>query len=820
MMTEGLSAEVAKKRLATYGKNEIPSQTKIRPFSVFVSQFKSFLILILFAAIPVAYLAGERLDALFILVIVILNAIFGFVQEYRAEKAIESLKKLVVTRVRVIRDRHEEEIDSKELVPGDIFIIEEGQKISADAKLVEAFSLSVNEASLTGESSPVLKEAAIDGSQDERNLVFMGTSVEEGRGKARVLSTGLETRFGKIAQLLKAIKDEQTPLQEHLTTLGKQLAILAVLASFAVFGLGVVYGAKIIEMLLTAASLAVAVVPEGLPAVVTITLAIGVQRMARSQSIIRKLSSIEAIGSVDVILSDKTGTVTKNEMVVKRLWANKAIIVAKGAYQNDEAVRKILEIGILASSASLSSQEGGKVKIMGDRTEGALLMLAQEAGMDIEGLRRHGKILNQFPFDPHLKLMSVVWENRLGVVEVLTKGAPEVILDSSSKILIAGKVIELDANLRELVEKAIEREAREGYRLIAFGLRGFNGDPQKLERSEAERDLVFLGFVSIYDPPREEVKEAIRLAKRAGITIAMITGDNPLTAQAIATEIGLIDKEQEVLTGKILDNLSDNELKKKTETVRIFARVSPEHKLRIVKVFQDRGFSVAVTGDGVNDSPALKQADVGMAMGIIGTDVAKESSDMVIADDNFASIVKAVEEGRVVYENILKSTKYLLSCNSGELLAILGAVAFGLPSPLTPVQILWMNFVTDGLPALALAEDPKNPHIMTKPPRDKSKSILDILGKRWVISIGLVLGLLTFFAFLTIDLKIDLGKARTVAFTTLVAGEMVVAFLVRRGEKWYSNRPLILAVLTTIVLQFLIISLPPLQKIFDTKLPI
>lgn len=814
-MPEGLSQEEAEKRLQTYGKNEIPSQTKIRPFSIFLSQFKSFLILILLFAIPIAYLAGERLDAIFILIIVILNAIFGFVQEYRAEKAIESLKKMVVERVRVIRDGQEEEIDSRELVPGDIFIIEEGQKVPADARLIEAFSLSLNEASLTGESTPVLKELA---SSDEKTLVFMGTSVEQGRGKAEVLTTGLNTRFGKIAQLLKEIKDEQTPLQEHLTVLGKQLGIFAILASIAVFSLGVVYGKKVIEMLLTAASMAVAVVPEGLPAVVTITLAIGVQRMARSSSITRKLSSIEAIGSVDVILSDKTGTITKNEMVVKRIWANKAVIAAKGVFQNDEATRKILEIGVLASSASLSS-EGGRVKILGDRTEGALLLLAQAGGIDINTLRNHGKILNQFPFDSRVKMMSVVWENPLGGLEVLTKGAAEVVLDASEKILMAGKIIDLDKNTREIVEKAIEKEASQGFRLIAFGLRGFSGDPIKLMREEAEKNLVFLGFVSIYDPPREEVKTAIQVAQNAGITVAVITGDNPLTAKAIGREINLISAEDDVLVGKEIDTLSEDELQKKTEKIRIFARVSPEHKLRIVKAFQRRGFSVAVTGDGVNDSPALKQADVGMAMGIIGTDVAKESSDMVIADDNFASIVRAVEEGRVVYENILKSTKYLLSCNSGELLAILSAVAAGFPTPLTPIQILWMNLVTDGLPALALAEDPKDPKVMLKPPRDKSISILATVGKLWILTIGISLGLLTLIAFAFLDWRVSLIEARTVAFSTLVLGEMLVVFLVRRGEKWYSNKLLLGAVLATVILQILIVTISPLQTIFDTQFP-
>lgn len=819
MESQGLTFKEAESRLLKYGRNEIVSSGGIKPLVIFLSQFKSFLILILIAATPVAFFAGERLDAFFILVIILLNGLFGFIQEYRAERAIAALKKMVVERVRVIREGQEIEIDSKELVPGDVFIIDEGQKIPADARLIESFSLSLNEAPLTGESSAVDKEPISSSQNDDKGLVFMGTSVEQGQGKAEVLTTGMDTRFGKIALLLKEIKDEETPLQKHLTVLGKQLGIAAIFGSVLIVIVGVFYGKQIIEMLLTGASLAVAVVPEGLPAVVTITLAIGVQRMARVSSIVRRLSSIEAIGSVDVILSDKTGTITKNEMAVNRIWVENSTHEVKNVPSDSESLKRILEISVLCSTASLSHSEKGQTKILGDRTEGALLVLVQNKGLDINALRGDGKFINQFPFNSNVKRMSVIWAGNLRNQEVLAKGAPEIILDASTKIFLNGKTQGIDDGLRASLEKTIEEEASQGYRLLAFAFKEFKGEGRNTTREEAEKELIFLGFVAIYDPPREAVKDAIGLASKAGITVAMITGDNPLTAKAVGVEIGLASQDTEVLTGKDLDTLSEKELQKKTESVRIFARVSPEHKLRIVEAFQARGFSVAVTGDGVNDSPALKAADVGMAMGIIGTDVAKEASDMVIADDNFNSIVKAVEEGRVVYENILRSIKYLLSCNSGELLAIVGSIAIGLPSPLTPIQILWMNLVTDGLPALALAEDPKNPHTMLHPPRDKKASIVQVAGKSWMLLVGAILAIATVSAFVLSSRYFDSQQARTVSFSTLVLGEMAVVFLVRRGEGLTSNKFLIGSVLVTVLLQILIVSFPPLQSIFDTRLP-
>ena len=812
MINQGLTSEEAAELLEQFGKNEIISGHKIRPLEIFISQFKSFLILILFIAAILASLAGEKLDTIVIIVIIVLNSIFGFIQEYRAEKAIAALKHMVVTRVRVIRDGKEIEINTVDLVPGDAFIIEEGQKIPADGKLVEAVNLQLNEASLTGESLPVSKKVN-ESEEDDKFFIFMGTIAEKGKGMAIVTATGMKTKFGKIASLLKDIKEEPTPLQKHLDVLGKQLGIIAVFGAVLVFGFGFLHGGEILETMLTGASLAVAVVPEGLPAIVTITLAVGVQRMSRRQSIIRKLSSIEAIGSVDVICSDKTGTMTKNEMIVRKVWVDGQTFDVENEKLNNKGFAQLLRIGILCNDASIL-EENGKLTILGDRTEGSLLVLAKEKGVDIKEYKGKGSAIEEFPFDSSLKRMSVVWSEG-SKKEIYVKGAPEIIISRSTKILSDGKLTDLDTSEKKKLSKVVEDLAGNGFRLLGFGYKEFKGEPDKIGRDEVEKDLIFVGIVAIADPPRDEVKEAIKLAKNAGIKVVMITGDNPLTAKAIGAEIGLIEGNEKVIAGDKLEKMSQPELEKTIRDIKIFARVTPEHKLRIVKAFQAKGSTVGVTGDGVNDAPALKQADVGLSMGIIGTDVAKEASDMVIADDNFASIIKAVEEGRVIYENILKSIRYLLACNAGELIAILGAVAIGFPSPLTPIQILWMNLVTDGLPALALAGDPKAHDTMNRPPRNKSVPILTILGKKFIITVGVILATATLVIFI-VFLKFDeLEKGRTLAFTILVLGQMVVAFIVRKGEKWNSNRLLLVAVLATVILQIIILITPALHSIFD-----
>lgn len=813
-MLSGLTTEEAAARLEQYGPNVITGARGIRPLEIFLSQFKSFLVLILIAATLISFFVGEAFDAIVILAIVVLNAGFGFVQEYRAENAIAALRKLVISRVRVIRDGQEIEIDAQELVLGDLFLLEEGQKIPADADLVEAINLSVNEASLTGESQPVAKSSEALAKEDEKNI-FMGTVIERGRGLGRVTETGMRTRFGKIASLLTEIEEEETPLQKDLDRLGGAIIAIGLLAAAAIFVSGVIRGQDLIFMLLLGVSLAVAVVPEGLPAVVTITLGLGTRRMARKNAIIRRLSSIETLGSADVICTDKTGTLTKNEMRVKKVFLAPSEVagVDGGIYDEKELTpqkntkfAQILRVGNLASSASLV-KENDRLKVLGDSTEGALLLLAQEHEVDYRRERARGKLWREFPFDRTIKRMSVIWETPGVGYEILTKSAPELLLDLST----------LTPEEKEKVKAEIDQLAAQGFRILGFGYRylGEREPRLKLAREEAEKGLEYLGFAAIYDPPRAGVAEAIAIARRAGIEVKLITGDNPLTARAIGAEVGLEATSDEVAIGADLDHLASEEWRSAVEKTKIFARVSPEHKLKIVKALEEQGKVVAVTGDGVNDAPALKQASVGLAMGITGTDVAKEASDAVLADDNFASIVGAIEEGRIIYENILKSARYLLGCNSGELIAILGAILLGLPAPLTPIQILWMNLVTDGLPALALAEDPGGQGMMGRPPRRKGAPVFDLLGKRWMVAVGLSLGLSAFFAFFFLK-DLSLGRARTLAFSIFVVGEMIAALAVRRGERLFSNPLLWFAVVATVILQVLIVFWPPLQAVFDT----
>jgi len=778
-MVQGLSSQEAQKRLAQYGPNVLVGAGRVRPLAIFLSQFKNLLILILLAAAALSFFVGEALDAAVIAAIVLLNAGFGFVQEFRAENAIAALRKLVVSRVRVIRSGKEIEVDAATLVPGDVFLVTEGQKIPADATLVEAINLTVNEASLTGESLPAAKSSEAQASADEKS-VFMGTVVERGRGLGKVTETGMNTRFGRIASLLSEIEDEETPFQKDQ---------------------------DLLFILLLSISLAVAIVPEGLPAIVTIALGLGTQRMARKNAIIRRLSAIETMGSADIIATDKTGTLTKNEMVVKKAFIDGKIYEEKDLDpKKNKKFAQILRIGAICSNASLF-EENGQVKILGDSTEGSLLKLAQEHGLDYRKERAYGGLFKEFSFDRVLKRMSVIWDTPGVGYEVLTKSAPEILLDLST----------LPSGEKEKIRSEIEALASSGLRLIGFGMRKVgDADPShQITREEAEHDLEYLGFVAIYDPPRPEAYEAIIGAQKAGIEVKMITGDNPLTAQAIGREVGLVAASGEIAVGKDLDRVSDEKLKDIAAKVKIFARVSPEHKIRIVKALQQGGKIVAVTGDGVNDAPALKAADVGLAMGITGTDVAKEAADAVLADDNFASIVGAIREGRTIYDNIFKSIRYLLGCNSGELTAILGAVILGLPSPLTPIQILWMNLVTDGLPALALSEDKGDPKIMERPPRRKGVPVLNLLGPRWMMGVGLSLGLTALATFILLDF-VSLEKARTATFTVFVVGEMIAALAVRGREKLFSNPLLFVAIGIALLSQAVIVFWPPAQKIFDT----
>ena len=803
-MITGLTSEEAQKRLEQFGPNVLVGGARVRPLKIFLSQFKSFLVAVLVVAAAFSLVVGENLDAIVILAIVVLNAAFGFIQEYRAENAIAALRRMVVNRVRVIRDGGEIEINAEELVPGDIFLLGVGQKIPVDAKLLEAVNLTINEASLTGESAPVTK---LSPGKDDEGMVFMGTVVNSGRGLGEVQQTGMQTKFGRIASLISEVEEEATPLQKDLFRLGKAIIVIGFSAALAIFAIGELRGNPLVETILSAISLAVAIVPEGLPAIVTITLGLGAQRMARKNTIIRRLSSIETFGSTDVICTDKTGTLTKNEMVVKKVFI-KGKVYEEAALQTEKnkEFAQIIRTGVLANTASLVEEDEG-FKVLGDSTEGSLLLLAKEHGIDYRQERDKGKLFREFSFDQKLKRMTVVWDTPGIGYEIFTKSAPEILLEIST----------LSIKEKKEIKDEIDTLASQGFRLLGFGHRrvGTEEPSHSITREQAERDLEYLGFVAIYDPPREGVNEAIKLAHQAGIGVRMITGDNPLTARAIGQEVGLFATEEQVIEGPAIEAMTDEELKEIVGRVKIFARVSPEHKIRIVKAYKEIGKVVAVTGDGVNDAPALKQADVGIAMGVTGTDVAKESADAVLADDNFVSVVAAIEQGRLIYCNILKSIRYLLGCNFGELVTVLGAVALGFPVPLTPIQILWMNLVTDGLPALALSEDPGDHNVMDETPRKKGVPILDLLGKRWLFAVGFGLGAAALITFILLDF-VSLAEARTATFTVFVVGEMVAALAVRKGERLFSNPLLWVSILLALGLQALILTVPPLQQIFDT----
>ncbi len=807
MSYTGLTSPEAKNLLQQNGLNTLADVNPIRPLGIFFSQFKSVLILILIFASVLAYFLGDFVDAFFIIVVVLINAIFGFVQEFRAERAIKALKNMVKSQVRVRRDSKEMLLDPKYLVVGDLVLLEEGTRVPADCHLLEITGLEIDESSLTGESAPIPK---VVGGESDEGKVFLGTTVVAGHAQARVVATGERTKFGQIAQLIKSIPDEPTPLQKQLTSLGKILAYLVLGASFFIFVVGIFKGADLLKMILTSVSLAVAVVPEGLPAVLTVTLALGVQRMTRKKAVVRRLSSIETLGSTNVICTDKTGTLTQNKMSVSHLYLDFEIFDL--SVKKTKLLDSLIRIAVLANNANTLSRIDESFEVVGEKTESSLLNLAHQLDYSVENLRLRGKLVEEFPFASNLKTMSVLWQDT--DLEILTKGAPEIVLDKSTHALGKnGKTRKLTSSEREKILIAIGTLAAKGERVMAFGYKKVT--KKRLERGEAEKDLIFVGLVGISDPIRPEVKEAITLASRAGIRTIMITGDNPLTAQTIGMEAGIITSKDQVFPSTDLGKLNSVELGEAVAKYSVFARINPVDKNRIVSALQSQGNVVAVTGDGVNDAPALKQADVGVAMAITGTDVAKETADIILTDDNYSTLVSAVEEGRVIYDNILKSLKFLLSSNSSELFVILAAVFLGVPLPLTPVQILWINLVSDSLPALALATDPKDPQVMSRLPRDKTIGIIQLLDPYWLLKIGGLVATLTVTAFLIVLQLGSLEEARMVAFTLLILLQLGIAFLVRRPHPWHTNKRLLLAILLIVLLQVIILLNPHLREIFD-----
>lgn len=815
----GLSLNEATKRLKTYGPNELTQKSKTSPWTIFFAQFKSILVVLLFIATITSLALGDTVEGVLILTIVILNAILGFVQEYRAEKALAALKSMTVSIVRVMREGEIREIDSRQLVPGDIVLLEEGNKVPADGRVIQSIHLEINEAALTGESLPVAKSSTDKAEQS----IFMGTIVARGRGMFEVTKTGMQTKFGSIASQLATIEKEETQLEKKLAGVAKQLGFLAVFAAGGITVFGYLHNTPVIEIVLTAISMAVAAVPEGLPAVITITLAVGTQRMARQKAILRKLAAIEALGSITVIATDKTGTITKNEMHVVNIWISGAIIKPTqiSFKKLTKPMEKLMQISVRNNNATLAARDSDDgYDVIGDQTEGALLRLAKGIHLELENQRQNGKLIEEFAFDPTRKTMSVVWRDEIGT-QVLTKGAPESILDRSTHIVTATGDKSLTQKDKDAIIKGYETFAREGLRVIAMSYKKLPAWKNQ-SRDHVESELTFVGFVGIADPPREEIPEAIRLTKRAGIRTIMITGDNELTGYAIAKQIGLIEKGDEVINGTQLAALSDEDLMEKLPLIRVAARVAPEQKLRIVTLLKRRGEIVAVTGDGVNDSLALKQSDVGVAMGKTGTDVAKEAADMVITDDNFATLVAAIAEGRVIYDNMKASIKYLIGCNVGEVFALLGGSILGWPFILTPLHLLYINLVTDGLPAIALALTPRHPGVMERAPR-REKNIFTAFDYRWFAEVSILTAATTMFAYY-IGNQTSEALGRTFAFTIVVLAQQFIFLDIAAFDRSMFSRhamknPWIILPLITFVAQLMLIFTPSLSGILKTTPP-
>jgi len=824
----GLTQKEAEGRLLKYSANEIQVGKKISPFRIFAEQFRSLLVIILIMAAVVSYVIGifpgqeaRVVDSLLILSIVLANGIFGFLQNYKAEKSIEALRRLVAPRAKVIRDGLVQEVASRDVVKGDIVLIEEGDEVPADARLIESKDLAVDESSLTGESESVKKEAKILKEDiplvERRNLLFMTTVVSRGKGRAVVVETGMNTEVGKIAEEIRESKERPTSFQLELNALGKKItyAVIGIIAFIlpVQFLIGV---ADFATIFLTAIALAVASIPEGLPAVVTIALALGTRRMVKRNSLVKKLPVVESLGSVDTICTDKTGTLTEGLMTVRKLSFDGEVIDVSGVgYSLDgdflingkkidaRRVSPLLNCGLLCNNAVMGKDENQKKKYIGDPTEIALLVAARKAGLQPDEYVR----VDEIPFSSERKRMTTVHRKNKELL-VFTKGAPEVILEGCSFILEDGKVRRLSKGDKEIIASRNRDLAKDALRVLAFAYKALNEEEEKKEN--IENDLIFLGLQGMIDAPRRGVKEAIETCKRAGIRVVMITGDNKITAQVVAKEIGI---GKNTLEGKDLDGISSQQLRARVKEVDIFARVSPMHKVGILKALQENGHVVAMTGDGVNDAPALKNADIGVSMGIRGTDVAKQTSDMVLLDDNFATIVDAVRNGRTIFDNIRNFVRYLLTTNLAEVFVVFLASLFGY-LPIMPVQLLLINFLTDGLPALALGIDPTRKGTMQRKPRKKAEGIMNRKSIYWIMGIGIELALVLLAIFF-IGLKNELATARTMVFTGFVLYEFVKISVIRYQQQlsWFSNKWLVLATTGCIALQLAILY-TPLNRLF------
>jgi Ca2+-transporting ATPase len=850
----GLSAEKVELKRREFGYNELKERKKASPLQIFLAQFRNIFVIMLLIAIIISIVLGwyeaqvlhearvtieTFVDAIAIGAIVILNAIVGFVQEYRSEKAMEALEKLTTPKARVLREGRDMQIPARELVPGDILLLEAGDRMAADGRLFEVVDLSMDESVLTGESTPVSKNTGVLAFEtpiaDRKNMVFMGTHAIYGRAKAVVTSTGINTQFGKISEMVQTVEKEEIPLKLKLDKFAKKIGIIVVVAAATILVFSLIRNGSIeIDLLLTSVALAVSAVPEGLPAVVTVTLALGARELSKRNAVVRRLASVETLGSTTVICSDKTGTLTKGEMTVRKIYvSNKTIEVTGTGYEPAGEFRAdrmpitraenggldlILRIGALCNNSSIDGS-----RVLGDPTEGALIVAASKSNMKVGDVEKRYPRVAEIPFSSNRRLMTTVHDTPEGRRVAYVKGSPEKVLQLCRFIHLEGKQKRLDDELKSELLGMNEEMANQALRVLGMAYREIPDTMLSYDEKNLEKDLVFVGLVGMIDPPRQEAKEAVKLCEQGRIKVVMITGDHKLTAVTIAKELGIL-KTELALTGEELDTKSDEEFEEIVETVRVYARVSPENKLRIVQTLKKKGHVVAMTGDGVNDAPAVKQADIGIAMGITGTDVTKEASDMVLADDNFATIVNAVRGGRIVYDNIRKFIRFLVALNFTELILISSFALIGLPIPLLPAMILWLNLVTDGPPAVALSMDPPIDDVMQRPPRSPKEGILH--GTLvFILASTLVQLTVEIFAFWWgFSVHGSLDKARTMVFIVACFYELVVIWNCRSENRnafrvgFLNNKALLAAVGISVLSTFAVIYVPALQFLFQTAI--
>ena len=825
-LEKGLSSEQVKQNREKYGANELQQKKKKSLFVKFLEQFKDFMIIVLIVAAVVSGVVGVAegegiTDTIIILIVVILNAIIGVVQENKAEKSLEALQKLSAHASKVLRNGKVEVVQSKELVPGDVVVLDTGDYVPADLRIIESVNLKSQEASLTGESVPVDKndEVIADekvGIGDRANMLFSSSLITYGRGKGVVVETGMNTEVGKIAKIINDTEGTATPLQIKLNKLGKTLGIAALAICIVIFAIGIAYGKDVIDMFMTAVSLAVAAIPEGLAAVSTIVLAIGVQRMVKKNAIIKKLPAVETLGSATVICSDKTGTLTQNKMTVQKVFTNSKLINVEDIKDLSNEGKKLMYVCSLCNDTKI----GENNTLTGDPTETALIDLGMKINFELDDVLKLPRV-KEYPFDSDRKLMTTV--NKVGDKYIAyTKGGIDELLAKCNSYEINGEIKTDLENYKPEIEKFNMEMAKDALRVLAMAYKELDHEPTDEEMKNIEQDLTFVGMVGMIDPPREEVKAAVEKCKTAGIKTVMITGDHIITAKAIAKEIGILGRDELAITGNELDKLTDNELVKNIMNYSVFARVTPEHKVRIVKLYQRAGMVVAMTGDGVNDAPALKKADIGISMGLKGTDVAKNASDMILNDDNFVTIVEAVKQGRNIFDNIKKAIHFLIATNIGEIVTIFIGLLLGMKSPLLAIQLLWVNLVTDSLPAIALGLELPEKEIMERKPRDPRKSIFadGLFGK--IISEGLMIGMFTIIAFSIGNKYYGLEVGRTMAFISLGMLELIHSFNIKSEEtiftkKLFNNKYLIGAFILGTILQVGIVFIPVLADLFKLE---